>query len=442
MVIRIGLLTAVISVFAYLIQRNEFLFSASVLGILILSMLAELLYYIENTNRRLKLFLDTIRHADFSANFSRKPIGKSFHELDEAFATVIHEFKKHRTEKEEQYNYLNTVVEHIATGLIAYTENGDVHLFNKAASRLLGIIHLKNIEGLIMLNPDLPELLRKINPGEKFLLSYSLDDEMIQLAVHATRFKMKMQIYTLVSLQNIHAELEEKEIESWQKLIRVLTHEMMNSITPISSLAGTISDILIGEDGSQLTINALDDEDSESIINALKIITKRSNGLLNFVELYRNLTRIPKPVFRYFPIQSALENIRQLLSTSLDNKQIDLQLETIPFDLHLLADPDLLDQVLINIILNAMDALDGCKNPVITVKAYKNTNKQTIIEVMDNGIGITEDILDKIFIPFFTSKPEGSGIGLSLSRQIMHLHKGSINARSKQGEGSVFTLCF
>ncbi|MDO9510931.1 MAG: HAMP domain-containing sensor histidine kinase [Bacteroidales bacterium] len=441
-ILRTGLLIAVICVFAFLIQRNEYLFSSAVLGLLILIMISELIFYIERTNRRLRNFLDSIRYADFSSSFSENKTGKSFNELDEAFNNVIVEFKKHRTDKEEQYNYLNTVVEHISAGLIAFNEDGKIKLYNMAAAGLLGLSNPKSIQDLIRVHPDFPNLIQNMDPGDKSLLNYSLNDEMIQLSIHATRFKLRQQKFTLISIQNIHAELEEKEVESWQKLIRVLTHEMMNSITPISSLAGTINDILLDKSGDACVIRQLDEEDTENICNALQIIGKRSQGLLNFVELYRNLTRIPKPVFQYFELSQAFENIQQLLSVQLKDNNIRFSVESTPSDLRLLADPDLLDQVLINLIMNAIDACKSSLSPHIHIKAFQIRNNRCIIEVSDNGTGITEDIVDKIFIPFFTSKPQGSGIGLSLARQIMHLHRGKITAHSKPGKGTVFTLYF
>jgi signal transduction histidine kinase len=253
---------------------------------------------------------------------------------------------------------------------------------------------------------------------------------------------MRGKEFTLVAFYDIHAELEQKEIESWQKLIRVLTHEIMNSITPISSLASTVNDILIDSSSENHALNKLDDDDLENIESALQTIRRRSEGLLNFVDIYRNLTRIPQPNFRYFPVKDAFDRAEQLLRQRIDDLSIQCECKVYPDDLKLTADPDLIDQVIINLILNAIDAVKPIESPEISLVAYNNQNNHTIIEVADNGMGIKPDIIDKIFMPFFTSKKEGSGIGLSLSRQIMHLHKGSISVKSKQDEGTVFTLKF
>jgi signal transduction histidine kinase len=271
-----------------------------------------------------------------------------------------------------------------------------------------------------------------------------VDDNLMQLAVYATEFRMRGEEFVLVSFQNITSELDEKEIESWQNLIRVLTHEIMNSITPISSLAATVEDILFDDqpESAQAKLKELDEDDIESVNEALVTIRNRSQGLLTFVENYRNLTRIPRPNFRYFAVKELFERAHVLLKPKMDKYGIVCTRKMFPEDLMITADPDLIDQVFINLLLNAIDAVKETENPLIEVVASLNEGDKVTIDFVDNGMGIKPDILDKIFMPFFTSKKEGSGIGLSLSRQIMHLHKGSITVKSKPGEGAIFRLNF
>jgi signal transduction histidine kinase len=195
------------------------------------------------------------------------------------------------------------------------------------------------------------------------------------------------------------------------------------------------------DDELKVQLNELDEDDVESVHSALNTIEKRSQGLLNFVEIYRNLTRIPKPNFRYFLVSDLFENAELLLSSKMTELNIQYQKSIQPETVMVTADPDLIDQVLINLLLNAIDAVKSGENPKIAMTASE-VNGRVKIEVRDNGHGIKPDIMDKIFMPFFTSKKHGSGIGLSLSRQIMHLHKSSISVRSKPGEGTVFTLTF
>ena len=304
---------------------------------------------------------------------------------------------------------------------------------------------LRKIKNLNVIEEGLPDKLMGMKAGDKSLIKVFVDDELLQLSMHATQFRMRGEEYVLVSFQDIHPELEQKEIESWQKLIRVLTHEIMNSITPISSLSETVDEILQGHEKETPTTTEYI-EDMENVRQAIITIGNRSKGLLNFVELYRNLTRIPKPNFRHFYVQDMFDRAIELMSPKFDEKNINTTIKIFPKDLKILADPDLIDQVLINLLLNAIDAVSDEKakieNPKITIVASVNLNNRTTIEIADNGKGVKQDLLDKIFMPFFTSKSKGSGIGLSLSRQIMQMHKGSISVRSKQDEGAVFTMVF
>jgi two-component system nitrogen regulation sensor histidine kinase NtrY len=441
-VIRILLIIVFVFLFYYLMKDTRNIVSGFIVAIFIIFQTYSLIRFVERTNRKLTQFLESIRHSDFSSSFSDKGRGKSFEDLSHAFNEVIEEFKATRTEKEEHYNYLQTVVQHVSIGIIAFKKDGKVDMFNNAIKRLLRINNLRYISDLSKIKEDFPEILMNLRAGSKSLVKVIIQDEFLQLSIYATEFRMREEEYTLVSVQNIHTELEEKEIESWQKLIRVLTHEIMNSITPISSLASTVKDILIEEGNGNSRIHELDESDIESVNNALVTIQKRSQGLLNFVEIYRNLTRIPKPSFKHFPVMELIQRVNQLLKPKFEEQGVNMTAKVLPEDLMLTADPDLIDQVIINLILNSIDAIKEKDDPKINVFAISSSNNRVLIEISDNGYGIKPDILDKIFMPFFTSKKHGSGIGLSLSRQIMHLHKGSINVKSKPGEGTTFTLVF
>lgn len=427
---------------SFLLTQGEYRMSSIIVILLILLETVSLILYTEQTNSRLTKFFEGIRHSDFSSSFSDKGMGRSFEDLSKEFNQIIKEFKKNRAEKEEHFNYLLTVVQHVTIGIIVFRRDGKVDVFNNAIKKILRLSHLRNIAELKEIKDDFPDTLMKMKAGDKLLIKLFLEDELIQLSVNATEFRMRGEEYLLVSLQNIHPELEEKEIESWQRLIRVLTHEIMNSITPISSLASTVHDILTDPETNEIHVENLSPDDIETIATAMFTIESRSKGLLNFVEIYRNLTRIPKPNFRHFRIREIFNRAHDLLKPKLDDNNIQCECKVFPDDLMLLADPDLIDQVVINLLLNAIDAVKDKPNPVISITASLSVNNRTMIEFADNGTGITPDLLDKIFMPFFTSKKEGSGIGLSLSRQIMQMHKGAISVKSKPGEGTVFTLTF
>lgn len=440
--LRVLLIAASSFGFAMLYGKEQFLVSQIILGLLLVLQTIALIFYVERTNKRLAKFFQSIRHADFSSSFSDKDLGKSFEDLSHEFNQVIHEFRKNRAEKEEHFNYLLTVVQHVSIGIIVFRRDGKVDVFNHAIKKLLRLNHLRTIHELSAVKDDLPELLLRMKAGDKILLKLFVQDELLQLSVNATEFKMRGEEYVLVSLQNIHPELEDKEIESWQRLIRVLTHEIMNSITPISSLAATIQEMLVDEQSGKINLNKLSDDDLESIHSAVATIESRSKGLLGFVEIYRNLTRIPKPNFRHFMVKELFDRAHELLRPKIEQLNINCQCKVFPEELMLLADPDLIDQVVINLMLNAIDAVKDCQNPQIHIVASVNLNGRITIDFSDNGTGIKPDLMDKIFMPFFTSKKEGSGIGLSLSRQIMQMHKGAISFKSKPNEGTVFTLTF
>jgi nitrogen fixation/metabolism regulation signal transduction histidine kinase len=324
-------------------------------------------------------------------------------------------------------------VRHIGVGLIVFQPDGEVELINKAAKQLLGINQLKNIKFLQSLSPKLVNTLLKLKPREKNTVKIDIDNETLHLSLYGTEFKMGETTYFLVSLQNIHSELEETEIEAWQKLIRVLTHEIMNSVTPISSLASTINGLV----KENMVSEALTD-----IQDAAQTIKKRSQGLMHFVDAYRNLTLIKKPKFRIFQIQELFSRVEKLMQSDFKDKGIQFTVKVQPQTLELTADTELIEQVLINLLLNAQQAVEGCKNAEVNLEARLDKRGKIVLEVRDNGPGIPKENMEKIFIPFFSTKEEGSGIGLSLSRQIMRLHKGSIGVHSKPYSETSILLSF
>jgi two-component system, NtrC family, nitrogen regulation sensor histidine kinase NtrY len=441
-IVRVILLALTVVALFLLLELPRYRFSAILVGLLIILEVFLLIRYVERTNRKLTRFFESIRFADFSSSFSDPGLGKSFENLSREFNQVIEAFRKYRTEKEEHFNYLQTVIQHVSIGIIVFKQDGKIEVFNQGLSRMLKIRNIRFVSELSKIKDDLPAVIMGLKAGNSTLIKVFTGDELLQLSMTATEFRMHGEDYTLVSMQNISAELDEKEIESWQKMIRVLTHEIMNSITPITSLASTVHDMTIRREDGKISMNFLDEEDVESFDSAMTTIQNRSQGLLNFVEIYRDLTRIPKPNFRYFRVQELFDRCSLLLKPKIDELGISCSGKVFPPDLMITADPDLIDQVVINLMLNAIDAVKEVENPKIDVLATINNSNRVVIDIQDNGTGIMPDILDKIFMPFFTSKKHGNGIGLSLSRQIMHLHKGSILVRSKPEEGTVFTLVF
>jgi two-component system, NtrC family, nitrogen regulation sensor histidine kinase NtrY len=392
--------------------------------------------FIDTSNRNFIKFLQGINYSDFSQNVSISQSGQSFADLSVEMNKVLNNFKNTRLEKEESLKYLETVVEHVGIGLLSFNIKGDVELLNRAAKKILKVHHIKNISALDNIGHGLGRFLFQLKPGTKSTFKFVDNSEIIQLMVLGTEFRMKNQDLKLISLYNIQAELEEKEIEAWQKLIRVLTHEIMNSITPISSLASTANRLL----KNNLQNNDAQNETFSDINDALNTIQKRSDGLVNFVNKFRDISKIYKPSFQPVKINELFYRIRLLVDTLAAENKINLSISINPANLEIIADPDLIEHVLINLIKNSVQALSGSNSGIIKVTAEINERGKAVIKIIDNGPGISEDIVDKIFIPFYSTKNEGSGIGLSISQSIIRAHNGSMWVHSVPNVETIFTI--
>ncbi|RPH31829.1 MAG: ATP-binding protein [Bacteroidales bacterium] len=441
-IIRILLIATTIFLLFY--TWKEFFITPVLIGAFIVIQLYALFKYIDKTNRDLSSFLESIRFSEFTRSFQMEGMGSSFDELNKAFNDVIKDFQNVRTEKEEHFHYLQSIVQNIDVSIIAYQKDGTVEMINKSAKKLFQLSGLKNVKQLYPISNELVEKLLSITPGESALIKVQQEDDLLQLAINSNEFKIHTKTIVLVTIKNIQSVLEEQETEAWQKLISVLTHEIMNSITPIASLSSTI-DMMIKSFQEEQAADpnaSIDSETAHEIQQGLQTIHKRSTGLLHFVNTYRNLTRIPKPNFRITTVKNVFNNIIPLMNEEISQVGISFHSEIDPPEIEFSVDIELLEQVIINILKNAIHALEGAEKPQITLKAFLNKRGKVTIQVADNGVGILPEVLDKIFIPFFTTKPKGSGIGLSLSRQIMRLHGGSITAYSVPGHGTTFTLTF
>ena len=443
-IIRVFLIVVTVYIFVSVLQNEAYYMTPFLLLILILIQVFSLIHYSEKTNRIVTSFLESVRFSDFSRTFQAEGLGSSFDNLKKAFNKVIEDFQKIRNEKEEHYFYLQNIISHIEIGIIAYQKDGAVEMINNAAKKLFNVPHLKNIQLLETWSPGLESFFFNIEPGTNELLKVKIGEDLLQLSIYATEFKINDRDIILVSIKNIQSELEEQEMEAWQKLIRVLTHEIMNSIAPIASLTSTVN-ILLNDVANQIE-PFLDQsntrENINDIINGLSTIHKRSTGLIHFVEKYRNLTRIPIPNLKVYQVKDQFQNIHKLLEKDLVENNINFSMTIVPDKLEITADEQLIEQVLINLINNSIHALENIEKKKITLKAYINNGGKRTIQVIDNGQGIIKEVGDKIFIPFFTTKTSGSGIGLSLSKQIMRSHHGNIKVSSLPMIETCFTLIF
>lgn len=424
---------------AWLITTSTMYATTAMVCLLFVFQVFSLIRYVEKTNRTMSRFLEAIEYDDFTQSFGNVTGGASFEELNQAFARVSANFREIRLEREENYRYLQAVVQHVGVGMVAFQDSGEVELFNSTAKKTLQLAYLNNISDLSSISPELLERIKSLSPGERDLVRVTINNDLVQLSLLMTNLRMRNRKITLVSFQNIVAELNEKEMEAWQYLIRVFTHEIKNSLTPISSLAGTIETLLVP------ITSQLDEKNRESITDiseALTTIKSRSEGLHEFINAYRDLTNLPQPVFESIKVTSMFERVGQLVKDQIQSGGINYCVELSNQTLSVTADSQMIEQVLINLILNSVQALDGCEKPKLKVCGFVNDQNRVSITIEDNGPGIANTAIDKIFVPFFTTKKTGSGIGLSLSRQIMRLHKGELSVSSEPDKHTILTMRF
>lgn len=423
-------------------QQSTWLMTNAFSLVAVVLLVVELIRYVEKTNRDLQGFLLAIKHNDFTQSFIPRGKGRSFTGLQEGFNQIILSFQALRAEKESHYLYLQTVIEHVQVALICFNGDEEVVLMNQAAQELLDKPYLGKITSLERIHPQLLKVILRLRTGDRELVKIAAKSELLQVAVQATEFKLQEVEYKLVSLQDIKSELDEKELDTWQKLIRVLTHEIMNSVTPIVSLSKVMTKMMTDEENKTRDLSELSEDQVEDMVSSIHTIETRSKGLLHFVHAYRTLSRVPPPKFQQVCLADLLSRIRTLLAPEIAQRDMELLVNLPTKDACIQADPELLEQVLINLVKNAMEALEGKADGRIELFVSVTADQRVQIHVADNGQGIDEEFSDQLFIPFFTTKKRGSGIGLSLSRQIMRLHRGTIDFRSEPGEGTVFTLSF
>ncbi len=440
-ILRVLLITAT-CLALFITLNSAFTFTPVLVAGLIIYQVWSLIRYVDRTNRELASFLESIRYSEFTRSFQIGNIGSSFDELSAAFNDVMNDFQQVRSEREEHFHYLQSIVQNIDISILAYQRDGTVEMINPAAKKLFQINTLRNINKLRALSDDLAETLLTINPGENRLVKVQDEEDILQLAIYATEFKVKDKLILLSTVKNIQNVLEEQETAAWQKLIRVLTHEIMNSIAPISSLSFTVESMLKQFTTGGKGAREIDLDTVKEIQGALQTINKRSTGLMNFVETYRSLTKIPEPNFTQVRMQELIDNVHTLMKKEVQDKNIHLINTVEPATIELTVDEQMIEQVLINLVKNSIQALEGKEQGTIHIRGFYNKRGRPTIQVIDNGQGILSDVIDKIFIPFFTTKRSGSGIGLSLSRQILRLHGGTITAKSDPGEETIFTMTF
>lgn len=416
--------------------------AATILTLLLIAFqFNELIRFVKKTNAELSRFLDAARYADFSQRFSLTEFGTGFEELGKVFDEILLRLQAERATQEEELRHLKALVEHVPVPLISLYSDQRITIWNNAARRLFGSNVVTKLSDFSQFSDDFPGKLKELNIGETTLIDIFIDGVAHRLSISATQVTINQQQETLVSLQDIQSELDIAQLQAWQDLVRVLTHEIMNSITPVASLAKTAVDLVA--DIQRKTIHSpIVVDELEDVSDAVQTVAKRSEGLMGFVSSYRRLTRLPPPELKLFKISDLLSQVQTIATQTYQQQGISLFIEIQPKALDIVADRNMIEQVLINLLQNAEHAVVACENPLITLSAKLSKRGRVMIEISDNGCGISDETIDKIFVPFFTTKRNGSGVGLALTRQIMIAHKGNIKVQNNVDKGVTFTLVF
>lgn len=417
------------------------------LGLFVFFVVMELFYFVNRSNKDTSNFLQAIIHNDFTIKYSAERKGKSFRQLYDTFNQVNKKFIEVSQQEAGEYYYLTTLIQQLGVGIISFDTKGRVHLVNDALKELIGKKELINLHSIGRISPDLHEQFEQMRGGESKVLKTSLDGKLYQFSINVSEFKLRQQGFKLISIQDIRGELDENEMTAWQKLIRVLTHEIMNSVAPITSLSGTLNMMV---DQSQTSGVPLSEQQLTSLHDGLDAIENRSDGLMNFTQAYRSLTRIPLPNIKPVEGQLYFQRIVSLFMPTLSGTRIKFESQLPKEDFMLQIDPDLMEQVFVNLLKNAKEAVSASDGQIVLKvslgtmgdgikgngQAPSNIQHSSFnISIEDNGPGIPDEIADKIFIPFYTTKQTGSGVGLSLVKQIVLLHQGDISFQTDRENG-------
>jgi len=433
---RVIVLFAVLCVTAVVVVQAQYIYLIILLPVLGYQF-SDFYRFFRKTQDELDQFVESVHYRDFSRHFDVNRAPVELKTMRKGFNDINSTFKVISRERETQFLYLQKILELVETGILSYeVESGEVLWMNDSLKRILGIPYLKSMHSLEKRDAYLFKEINLLQPGIGKIVSISRDNGIVKVLASATAFQTDHKMFKLAAFQNVNEALDETEAKAWQKLLSVMTHEIMNSVAPISSLADTMLDRL------QKATELIKEQPSaiEDLELGIETIRRRSEGLLKFAETYRNLNKIVAPTLKKVLLRDLFENLQQLMQPTLEQKHVQLEIILQNPELSYEMDATLIEQVLINLLVNAIEAVKDKPNPRIQLSAFSAGNNKINIKVADNGCGIPSSLMDRIFIPFFSTRKNGSGIGLSLSQQILLLHKGSIQVQSVENEGSVFTL--
>lgn len=429
-------LICLLSIFmGWLIWESDYPFMVFLPLVLIAYLVYALIHNLNSSNRLLSQFFLAVRNDESALNLQHIGEGKSFDQLRDSMQSVNQIIKDLRMKYQQKEIVSDAIIENAAVGILTFNSQGLVENINRKGRELLGVHHLVNIKALLKNDPELVKLFQSIQAGESRVLKTSVNQKFLHLLVSCTCIKLNAENWKLLSFSDIKSEMDATELESWQRLISVLTHEIMNSIAPLTSLSETLARTY-----SQIDAESVIGEKNLSKTRlGLQVIQEQGEGLMHFVDSYRQLTRIPKPQIKTVRIQHLFEHVKALLVLD-EDKRIRYEFSIETDDLSIEADEKLLVQVLVNLIQNAQHAISD--KGIIQIIASGSAEEKNLIRIIDNGMGIKAEDIKNIFVPFFTTRENGSGIGLSVTRQIMRLHQAKISMESVYGEGSQVELIF
>jgi two-component system, NtrC family, nitrogen regulation sensor histidine kinase NtrY len=417
------------------------LHSLILVSFLMIGAAISLAWYINIINRKINYFFESVINDDHTLVFPRNTDDRIVNKLGENLERINEHLKNIRVENLRQEQYFSALIEHVGTGILTFNTGGFIIHANSSLKKLLGMKQFTHVRQLEKIDVKLASAVRQMRSEDEKLITIAAHQGPLTLLVRSTAFKSVDQPLTLLTVQDIRKELDEKELDSWLKLIRVLTHEIMNSIAPVTSLSESLCNHYI-KDGQTIPLEEVTELTVQNTIRGLKVINEQGRGLIRFVESYRKLTRLPEPVLSEVNACDLVENTIMLYRQELEGKNIRVEVSISEENIRLNIDEKLISQVLINLLKNSADALEGREDAEIQIGCHLNKKGQAELLVTDNGPGIQPELIDEIFIPFFTTRQNGTGIGLSLSRQIMRLHNGSLKVRSIPGRETVFTMTF